>query len=278
MKAGIASKKIAIWGSILTIVLIIGTIAFTLLAHNQFPQYEDLPTPLLILSGILGLVAFASPVISILLGIFGLFGEEKKSAAFGIIYSIVFVSIMACLSWYGQQPKGIESNPGSVELTKIPENPHMFVSSDYGFGIIFPNGDPEEIAGEGMGAEGKRYQFLDETEDNPIVYSITTIRGPGVPEGLEVGHILSSTADMSLKVDKAESYKETKKFMKWGTYDVLFYDSHFPDGDERFPKRSMLLMREDDGVMFILSVVSAVKTDLNEKLQNFASTLVLMKQ
>lgn len=164
-----------------------------------------------------------------------------------------------------------------VEVKRIPDNPHLFVSEEYGFGIIFPNGDPEEIQGEGMGTQGVRYQFLDEKEENPTVYSITAIKGPGVPEGLEVGHVLSSTADMWLKVDKAESFKETKKFMKWGTYDVLFYDSHFPEGEDRFPKRSMLLMRETDGVMFILSVVSGVRTDLDEKLQGFASTLVLIK-
>lgn len=171
-----------------------------------------------------------------------------------------------------------QASSEQVEVKRIPENPHLFVSDDYGFGIIFPNGEPEEIEAEGMGTQGVRYQFFDEKEENPTVYSITAIRGPGVPEGLEAGHILSSTADMWLKVDKAESYKGTKKFMKWGERDVLFYDSHFPEGEARLPKRSMLLMRESDGVMLILSVASGVRNELDEKLQGFASSLVLLKQ
>jgi len=57
-----------------------------------------------------------------------------------------------------------------------------------------------------------RYQFFDEKVKNPTVYSITAIKGPGVPEGLEAGHILNSTADMWMEINKAESYKETKKF------------------------------------------------------------------
>lgn len=165
-----------------------------------------------------------------------------------------------------------------VEVKRIPDNPHLFVSEEYGFGIIFPNGDPDEIQAEGMGSQGVRYQFFDENEANPTVYSITAIKGPGVPDGLEAGHILSSTADMWLKIDKAESYKGTKKFMKWGERDVLFYDSHFAEGEARLPKRSMLLMRETDGGMFILSVISGVRNELDEKLQGFASSLVLLKQ
>lgn len=171
-----------------------------------------------------------------------------------------------------------QGSSGQVVMKTIPENPHMFVSDEYEFGIIFPNGDPDKIQGEGMGAQGVRYQFLDETVKNPVVYSVTAIRGPGVPEGLKAGHVLSSSADMWLKLDKAESYKETKKFMKWGTYDVLFFDSHYNEDENRFPKRSMLLMRESDNVMFTLSVVSGVRTGLDQKLQDFASSLVLMKR
>lgn len=280
MNAGKASKKIAIWGSIIALVAMAGFLGYALIVHRSIPSYEELPAPLMILSAILGLVIFAAPGLSILLGIFGLFGKEKKSATFGILYSIGFVSIFSFLSWYGGRDRGthadVSTDADSVTLSEFPENPHMFVSETYGFGIVFPNGNPDEINAEGMGTQGVRYQFLDEMAENPIVYSITAIKGPGVPDGSSVIHLLDATADTWMEIDQAVDFKETKKFVKWGDRDVLFYDSHFPQGEDRFPKRSMLLMRESDGVMFIVSVVSGVRNDLDEKLQNFASTLVLL--
>jgi hypothetical protein len=36
-----------------------------------------------------------------------------------------------------------QASSEQVEVKRIPENPHLFVSDEYGFGIIFPNGDPE---------------------------------------------------------------------------------------------------------------------------------------
>lgn len=180
-------------------------------------------------------------------------------------------------STISEEPDSVASIE-SVELSKVPEKPRMFVSKEYGFGIVFPNGYPQNIEGFGMQGDGVRHQFLDETGENPTLYSVTTIHGAEMYKGLDTIALLDATADMHLELEESKHLAHSKKFMKWGDRDVLFFDSFLKEDNYSYPKRSMLLLRESDGVLFTISVLSATRDQLDENLQNFASSLVLIRK
>jgi hypothetical protein len=143
MNAGKVSKKIALWGSAVVFVTTLVVLIYVLLVHKGIPQYEEKASPLTVVYTVLGLSIFAIPTLSILFGVIGLFGKEKKSAAFGIFYSLAFVCIAAFFAGYGRQPSGnINSKLDAKSKSTSSSNYDYFtykIQSDT-FKFIIPNG------------------------------------------------------------------------------------------------------------------------------------------
>lgn len=283
------------WITILILSII--TVSLTTLINPP----SDLPPDLILASSIgsvLGLITMAS----VLGGIFYLFSRSMKSFFTGWLLAYLILSSGSLYEAFytsnGTEKVGNEtfvsdsnsySNPRATDsmdkadqnmsftLSDLEDNPTIFISHEYNFGIAFPGGNPNEIKGEFVEGTGSRFQFINDSTENVIIYSVTVINGKPIPKTVSTKDILNSTVDIYLELDSITEYENTKEFKNWGKRLVLFYDSVYPFGEIEIPKRTMILMDRQNAILYNLSVISDNRSILKKSLDDFASTFVLIE-
>lgn len=163
MNAGTASKKIAIWGSIVLSLILFGISVYAWIDLGIIPQYEESLSPLMIFYVIFGLLLYATPSLSIVLGIIGLFGKEKQSAVFGILYSLAFICIASFLSWYGSKSSRFETAPKAAEQSSRVEGASS-ANHDY-FAYKIQSDTFKFITPTGFGDATSAYSLITEHPD-----------------------------------------------------------------------------------------------------------------
>jgi len=157
------------------------------------------------------------------------------------------------------------------------DDPNLFISINYKFGIVFPSTDPQEIEGGSTTNSGTRFQVLEEDGGNNYVYSVTATKGILIPENTSLKQMLYASANAVLMLNKAEQYKSSKKLINKGEYFAILFDSHYIHSGIELPKKTMLMIRESDSVLFDVSIIGTDIQGVEKRFADYAKTFVILR-
>jgi hypothetical protein len=255
-----------------SIVLLVSGVGLYIIGTSHIQEKYQL-FPYLLGSGI-----FLNLIPLIICGLVFLIGGKRvKRKLFPVYLLILVVSLF--FAWRGVQLRPIKVIQNSTaEKSRHSIDRGIFESEEYMFSAVFPEKSLSQFLVTDIDQYSKRFQSLAHfDDDNFVIYSVTATRDPNIPPQMPVEEVLETNGGWDLSLTGNEEFKRS---MKWGENSgsqTLYYDSnHNHDGNE-YPKRTILIYRPEDKMVFNISVIASYPMLADLKFKEFYGTFSLME-